>query len=138
MVSNEINSWEQYLTNEDYMYLVKYIENIKNNISNDKMIIFAGPSRCGKSTLKKNITSYLGDEMCGVYCMSGDIIYDETIKPLGFFNGIDEISKSKKNNQAIINFIKYKQSFIADTNNIERVNNKLLEYSKIITMTHIF
>ena len=32
MVSNEINSWEQYLTNEDYMYLVKYIENIKNNI----------------------------------------------------------------------------------------------------------
>jgi predicted AAA+ superfamily ATPase len=138
MVSNEINSWEQYLTNEDYMYLVKYIENIKNNISNDKMIIFAGPGRCGKSTLKKNIASYLGDEMCGVYCMSGDIIYDETIKPLGFFNGIDEISKSKKNNQAIINFIKYKQSFIADTNNIERVNNKLLEYSKIITMTHIF
>ena len=43
MVSNEINSWEQYLTNEDYMYLVKYIENIKNNISNDKMIIFLEP-----------------------------------------------------------------------------------------------
>ena len=70
--------------------------------------------------------------------MSGDIIYLETIKPLGFFNGIDEISKSKKNNQAIINFIKYKQSFIADTNNIEKVNNKLLEHSKIIMMTHIF
>jgi adenylylsulfate kinase-like enzyme len=138
MVSNEINSWEQYLTNEDYVYLVQYIENIKNGISNDKMIILAGPGRSGKSTLKKNITSYLGDEMCGVYCMSGDIIYDETIKPLGFFNGIDEISKSKKNNQAIINFIKYKQSFIADTNNIERVNNKLLEHSKIIMMTHIF
>uniref|UniRef100_A0A6C0KNT3 Uncharacterized protein n=1 Tax=viral metagenome TaxID=1070528 RepID=A0A6C0KNT3_9ZZZZ len=31
--------------------------------------------------------------------MSSDIIYDETIIPLGFFNGIDEISKSKKNNQ---------------------------------------
>jgi ABC-type phosphate/phosphonate transport system ATPase subunit len=138
MVSNEINSWEQYLTNEDYMYLVQYIENIKNNISNDKMIILAGPSRSGKSTLKKHITSFLSDELCGCYPMSGDLIYYETIKPLGFFNGIDEISTSKKNNQAIINFIKYKQSFIADTNNIERVNNKLLEHSKIIMMTHIF
>ena len=138
MESKEISSWEQYLTNEDYMYLFYYIENIKNNISNDKMIILAGPARSGKSTLKKNIISYLGEEMCGVYCMPGDIIYNKTIKPLGFFNGIDEISKSKKSNQAIINFIKYKQSFIADTNNIEGVNNKLLEHSKIIMMTHIF
>jgi len=138
MVSNEIKNWEQYLTYEDYVFLVQYIENIKNGISNDKIIILAGPGRSGKSTLKKNIISYLGDEMCGVYCMSGDLIYLETIKPLGFFCGIDEISTSKKNNRAIINFIKYKQSFIADTNNIERVNNKLLEHSKIIMMTHIF
>ena len=138
MVSNDITSWEQYLTNEDYVYLIKYIENIKNGISNDKMIILAGPDRSGKSTLKKHIISYLSDDLCQYYPMSGDLIYCETIKPLGFFNGIDEISKSKKNNQAIINFIKYKQSFIADTNNIERVNNKLLEHSKIITMTHIF
>jgi len=138
MVSNGINNWEQYLTNEDYVYLVQYIENIKNGISNDKMIILAGPGRSGKSTIKKNIASYLGNEMCGEYHMSGDIIYDETIKPLGFFNGIDAIFKSKKNNQAIINFIKYKQSFISDTTNIERVNNKLLEHSKIIMMTHIF
>ena len=138
MVANNIENWEQYLTNEDYVYLVQYIENIKNGISNDKMIILAGPGRSGKSTLKKDITSYLGQEMCGVYCMSGDIIYDEIIKPLGFFCGIDEISRSKKNNQAIINFIKYKQSFIADTNNLEKVNNKLLEHSKIIMMTHVF
>jgi ABC-type phosphate/phosphonate transport system ATPase subunit len=136
MVSNEINSWEQYLTNEDYLYLVQYIENIKNNIPNDKMIILAGPSRSGKSTLKKHISSFSSDELCGCYPMSCDFIYYETIKPLGFFSGIDEISK--KNTQAIINFIKYKQSFIADTNNIERVNNKLLEHSKIIMMTHIF
>jgi len=138
MVTNIIHNWEQYLTSEDYTYLIQYIENIKNGISNDKMIILSGPSSSGKSTLKKNITSYLSNEMCGEYIMSCDFIYNETIKPLGFFCGIDEISRSKKNNQAIINFIKYKQSFIADTNNIERVNIKLLEHSKIITMTHIF
>jgi ABC-type dipeptide/oligopeptide/nickel transport system ATPase component len=138
MATSNLDSWEQYLTPADYAYLIQYIENIKHGISNDKMIILAGPSRCGKSTLKKNIMSYLSDEMCGEYPMSCDFIYNETIKPLGFFCGIDEISRSRKNNQAIINFIKYKQSFIADTNNIEKVNNKLLEYSKIIMMTHIF
>ena len=133
-----MNNWEQYLTTEDYLYLIQYIENIKNGIQNDKMIILVGVDRTGKSTLKKNIISYLGDELCGNYPMSGEFIYDETIKPLGFFCGIDEISSSKKKNQAIINFIKYKQSFIADTNNIEKVNKKLIEHSKIIMMTHVF
>jgi ABC-type phosphate/phosphonate transport system ATPase subunit len=138
MVSTDITSWEQYLTNEDYVYLLQYIENVKNGISNDKMIILAGPSRSGKSTLTKHIISYLTDDLCGYYPISADFINCETIKPLIFFNGIDEISRSRKTNQAIINFIKYKQSFIADTNNIERVNNKLIEHSKIIMMTHIF
>jgi len=138
MVSNDIISWEQYLTNEDYAYLIQYIENIKNGILNDKMIILAGPDRTGKSTLIKHINSYLSDDLCGYYPMSCDFIYCETIKPLVFFNGIDEISRSKKNNQAIINFIKYKQSFIADTDDISRVNNKLLEHSRVIMMTHIF
>ena len=70
--------------------------------------------------------------------MSGEIIYNENIKKLGFFYGIDEISSSKKNNIAIINLIKYKQSFISDTNHIEKVNKNLLEFSKIIQMDHIF
>jgi|TARA_R110002073_G_scaffold106422_2_gene240160 hypothetical protein len=140
MVSDEINSWNKYLTNEDYVYLVQYIENIKNGVSNDKMIILVGPGRSGKTTLTKHISSYLGHDMCGVYCCMypGDIIYDENIKPLGFLSGINEIFKSKKDNQAIINLIKYKQSFIVGTPNIERVNKKLLEHSKIIMMTHIF
>jgi ABC-type phosphate/phosphonate transport system ATPase subunit len=133
-----ISSWQQYLTSEDYAYLIQFIENIKNDISNDRMIILAGPSGTGKSTIVEHISSYLGDELCGNCPMSGELIYDETIKKLGFFQGIDEISRSKKNNQAIINFIKYKQSFIAQTNHIERVNANLLQYSKVIMMTHVF
>ena len=70
--------------------------------------------------------------------MNCDFIYNETIKPLGFFCGIEQIYRTKKNNQAIINFIKYKQSFIVSTNYIKKVNNKLLEHSIIINMTHIF
>jgi len=138
MTLHYLNNWNQYLTNDDYNYLIQFVENIKNNIPNDKMIILYGPGRTGKTTLKNDIQQYLGDESCGPMMMSGEIIYNENIKKLGLFSGIDEIGSSKKTNRAIINLINYKQSFIAETNNIERVNNKLLEFSKIIKMEHVF
>jgi len=138
MVIHYLDNWKQYLTDNDYNYLIQYVENIKNNIPNEKMIILSGPGKTGKTTLKNDIQTYLGDELCAIYMMSGEMIYSENIKKLGFFCGIDEIHRSKKNNIAIINLIKYKQSFISETNNIERVNNKLLEFSKIIKMDHIF
>lgn len=140
MTLHHLNNWKQYLTNDDYNYLIQFVENIKNNIPNDKMIILYGPGRNGKTTLKNDIQEYLGDETCGpiMMMMPGEIIYNENIKKLGLFCGIDEIRRSKKNNIAIINLIKYKQSLLADTNNIERVNNKLLEFSKIIKMEHVF
>ena len=138
MTTHHLDNWKQYLTNDDYNYLIQFVENVKNKISNDKMIVLSGPGRTGKSTLAKDIITYLGIENCGDFCMNCDFIYNETIKPLIFFCGIDIISRSKKTNQAIINFIKYKQSFIASTNNLEKVNNKLIQHSKIIVMTHIF
>ena len=133
-----LHMWSQYLTQVDYAYLIQYVENVISNTSNDKMIILSGGQRTGKSTLKNDICNYLGYELCGEYPMSGEFIYDENIKKLGFFCGIDDISRSKKNNQAIINFIKYKQSFIADTIHIERVNDTLLEHCRVIKMEHVF
>jgi len=133
-----LDTWKQYLLEDDYFYLITYIENIKNNILNDKMILLSGQGGTGKSSLKKDIQNYLGDDICGNFPMSGEVIYNENIKKLGFFSGIDEISSSKKNNNAIINLIKYKQSLIADTNNIEKVNKTLLEHSRVIIMEHVF
>ena len=28
-----LNNWKQYLTDDDYNYLLQYVENIKNNLS---------------------------------------------------------------------------------------------------------
>ena len=143
MTSHYLSNWKQYLTTEDYEYLIQYVENIKygsvndNGGVNDKMIILSGPSRTGKSTLKKQIKTYLGYKLCGEYYYPKEIIYDKNIKKLGLFWGIDEIF-DKENIRAIINFIKYKQSFITDTSYIQNVNKELLEYSKIITMEHVF
>jgi hypothetical protein len=136
MALHYLDNWKQYLTNDDFNYLIQFVENVKNNIPNDKMIILYGPARTGKSTLKNDIQEYLGNEICGNMPMLGDIIYFEN--KLGFFCGIDGILSSKKTNNAIINLIKYKQSLLADTNNIEKVHNKLLEFSKIIKMEHVF
>ena len=139
MAQHPLYNWKQYLTDDDYNYLIQYVENVKNSIPNDKMLILSGPGRTGKSTLMDNISLYLGRDLCGWdYPTSGEFIYAETIKPLLFFEGIDDIFRSKKKNRAIINFIKYKQSFIVSTIRLERVNSKLLEYSKIIKMNHIF
>jgi hypothetical protein len=80
----------------------------------------------------------LGEELCGECPISGDLIYNENIKRLGFFCGIDEIDKAKKNVPAILNFIKYKQSFIADTLDIDRVDERFLDYSRVISMAHVF
>ena len=51
MTTQCLYNWNQYLSDEDYNYLIQYIENIKNNNQNNKMIILSGPSRTGKSTL---------------------------------------------------------------------------------------
>jgi adenylylsulfate kinase-like enzyme len=138
MTPHDLDNWKPFLEADDYNYLIQYVENIKNNIPNDKMILFSGPSRTGKSSLKNDIQTYLGNETCGEFMMSGEIIYNENIKKLGFFCGIDEIYNSKKNNIAIVNLIKYKQSLIASTNHIEKVSPTLLEFTKVIQMKHIF
>lgn len=40
MILHYLDNWIPYLTQEDYNYLVTFVENIKNGIPNDKMIIF--------------------------------------------------------------------------------------------------
>jgi DNA helicase TIP49 (TBP-interacting protein) len=134
-MSDFFDNWKQYLSIEDYNYLITFVENIKNGLPNEKMIILYGPGRTGKTTLKNNITSFLGNTLCGSYVMSGSIIYEENIKKLIV---LDELYSKSIHTQAIINLIKYKQSIISVINNIEKVNKKLLDYSYVIHMNHQF
>ena len=97
MTQHQLDNWKQYLSDDDYNYLIQYIENIKHNISNDKMIILYGPGGSGKTSLKIDIQKYLGHDACENYKMSGDIIYNENIKRLGFFCLNYEIKISKNN-----------------------------------------
>jgi hypothetical protein len=135
--------WKQYLRNEDYEYLIKYIENIKNNIPNNKMIILSGLSRTGKSTLKNDILTYLG-EICQNLPTEYEfnILNYEVIPKLGLYSGFDDLTNIRSDKifvNSVINLIKYKQqSLIADTMDYESLDNKLIQYSRIIKMEYIF
>ena len=146
MTNHSLHSWSQYLKQDDYDYLIQYIENVKNNIPNDKMIILSGKGGNGKTTLIEDIRKYLGEEFfksTNYESFVNDIIYCENIKQK-LVSLYDEISclteRSYRYNKvkAVINFIKYNQSMITMTNQIEKVNEKILEYSRVITMEHVF
>lgn len=124
--------WRDLLWPEDFDYLIRFIENVKHNKPNDKMIIISSSrDLVGKpGTLKSEIISYLGKELCGTYFMSGEIIYNENIKRLAFLSGLDEVPY--RANNAIINLIKYRQSFIAETDHVERIDQRLLQRSRVI------
>jgi hypothetical protein len=128
--------WKPYLSNEDISYLRTFVYNIKHNLPNDKMIILSGKNgRNGKTTIINEIIQYIGENNYHD-CAPDSNVFSLPIKPLVGFNGIE--SYHKKQVPLLINIIKYKQSIIADTNRIEKVNPILLEVSKVINMFHQF
>ena len=138
MTTHFLESWSQYLPAEDYKFLIQYVENVKNGIPNDVMIILYGDGRTGKSTLMRQIGEYLGNVLSGTMMTSGELIYSKYIPQLGFLNGLEGTSTSKKTSYAIANLIKYKQSFIAAVNNIGTIHPLLQMHSRVIYMTHVF
>lgn len=131
-----LNKWKNYLLESDYQYLVDYVEKIKRNERNDKMLMLCGDIRTGKTTLINDIFNYLGTELCGEYELSVKIMYGEIIKKLVYFSGVHDVGY--KSCKLLINLINYNQSIICDVVELHRVNDKLLEKSRVILMDHIF
>jgi tRNA uridine 5-carbamoylmethylation protein Kti12 len=142
--ANALEDWFQYLNQEDFEYLIQYIENIKNGIPNDKMIILFGYGCNGKSTLIDEINSHLGDELCGHEWDVSELICHENIKPLIFIHEglLDRTNHNYKRNlnlaHSLKHLIKLGISFIIAVNRLDLINTKILEHSRIIEMIHRF
>lgn len=126
--------YAQYLSEEDYGNLIQYIDNLKNNINNDKMLIVSGPPKTGKTSLINAIRCYLGQNQC--YDIIGCECINYPIRKVWFTTKVDEIKKEDM--QFFINMIHYKQSIISETNHIENVNKRLLKNSIVINMNNVF
>jgi SepF-like predicted cell division protein (DUF552 family) len=135
-MTHALDNWKPYLNEEDFEYLINYVENSKNNLPNNKFLILLGNGGAnGKSTLITEIENYLGNEnfrRCDTY---GSAFFEPIVKVI-HISAIDEYKK--KYIQQLKNVIQYGQSIIADTNNIEKINKNLLDCVRIIKMVHKF
>lgn len=133
--ANALQGWFQYLKQEDFEYLIQYIENIKTGVPNHEMIILIGPPCTGKTTLIEDIQTHLTPEICQWEDFR-ELIYEENIKP--FILLVSEYKCRKNTVNSIINFIRFGISFITAAYNFNTMNTKILEHSRIIEMTHRF
>lgn len=131
------DKWKPYLSGADVSYLITFVDNLKNNVPNDRMIILSGKNgRNGKTTLINEIIQYIGENNCHD-CAPDNNVFSLPIKQLVVITG--GIESYHKNQVPLLkNIIAYKQSIIADTNKIEKVNPSLFEVSKVINMFHQF
>lgn len=131
------DQWKPYLSEADVSYLITFVDNLKNNVPNDRMILLSGKNgRNGKTTLINEIIQYIGENNCHD-CAPDNNVFSLPIKQLVVISG--GIESYHKNQVPLLkNIIAYKQSIIADTNKIEKVNPSLFEVSKVINMFYEF
>ena len=140
MTNAPLGRWENYLTAEDYRYLMQFVQNVKLGFPNHKMLILYGTGRNGKTSLIKEICEYLGEEICGDFpeTFPENILGYENIPKLGIYQGLEEIAGNKRRIYVVVNLIKYKQSLVAETCHIGDVDRIILEHSRVIKMEHVF
>lgn len=135
-MTHALDNWKPYLNEDDFEYLINYVENSKNNLPNNKFLILLGNGGAnGKSTLITEIENYLGNENFRRCDTNGSAFFEPIVKVI-HISAIDEYKK--KYIQQLKNVIQYGQSIIADTNNIEKINKNLLDCVRIIKMEHKF
>ena len=131
-----LQSWQPYLSDDDFQYLITYVENIKQNLPNNKLLLLLGNRGAnGKSTLIREIVRYIGNEHFRLCDINGSA-FNQPIVKLIHIPSINEYRK--KYIQQLKNVIQYGQSIIAETNDIEKIPENLLDSIKIIKMSHIF
>lgn len=76
-MSHMLDYWMDYLSESDYKYLIEFVDNIKNDIPNNKMILLFGNENTGKTTLIRDIEHYLGNYMCSKIYTFWDTVYEK-------------------------------------------------------------
>jgi hypothetical protein len=126
------------MSDEDYIFLTKYVENAKNGFPNNKMLILYGnEERNYRSSLIEKIKKYIGETNYQYSDHLGSAFF-ESIRKLVIIStdSIDNYT-NRKLIQQLINVIQYNQSIIAITNNIENIDASILENSYSIPIFHI-
>ena len=132
-MENSIYTWKSYMSKEDYNYLYQFIDNIKKNILNDKMIILVGSERTGKTTLINDIKNIFGKDN---YYEDVEEISMEPRQIVLLDGNINYMTDDELQNLKQI--LECKESVIASTNNLNSVYSEITNDAKIIEMKYKF
>jgi len=131
-----LQHWRPFLTSqEDYDFLIGFVERAKHKQPNQEMLLLAGPGRTGKSTLIKEICEYIGSDHWAISDTYGSAFLQPIVSVIEI-PGIDDFQK--KHIQQLRNAIYFGQGVIAATNHPEKINKDLLKNTRIIKMEHVF
>ena len=122
--------WKKTMMKEDYVFFIKYIENAKHNLPNNKLLLFLGDENCTKRLID-DISNYLGDTNCTL-CDTYGCAFLKPIVKLVYIPGINDYQP--KFMQQLANIVQYGQSVIADTCHIDKINKLILDNSKSIKL----
>ena len=132
-----LETWKTYLNDTDYEFLLNFVNNMENNIPNDKILILDGKSGTGKTTIINEIKNKIGTRNFHENnFIEGEFFFKE--KKLGLhICGIHEYQNNKYL-EIIKNIFESNISIISDTNCSENIHPEILQNSYVITMQHCF
>lgn len=124
-MDNPIIKFKNYMQNDYYNYLYEYVENIKNNIINKKVIIIVGTGRSSIVSIINDIEKYIGKNYC-----SRNILGNNNDNKLLIL----DLEITNKNINILNDLINNNISIIGTSYNISEINESLNEISKIISI----
>ena len=125
-MDNPITKFKNYMQNDYYNYLYEYVENIKNNIKNEKIIIIVGTGRSSITTIINDIVKYIGEDYCSRNIFENSNNHNKLL--------ILDLEINNKNIITLKNLINNNISIIGTSYNITEINESLNEISKIISI----
>ena len=127
-MENPIYNWLHYLECDDYEYLYDFIDNAKNNITNEKMIIIVEKE---KTKIMSDFKEYFGkknyyEDVEELYIQARDIVLLD--------NNINYMTDTELEN--LTEILSCKESVIGTTNNLNSIHSVILNAAKIIHLTY--
>lgn len=132
-----LETWKNYLNENDYDFLINFIKNMENNIPNDKILILDGKPGTGKTTLINEIKNKIGTRNFHENSfIEGEFFFKQ--QKLGLhICGIHEY-QNKKYLEIIKNIFESNISIISDTNCSKNIHPEILNNAYVISMEYSF
>ena len=127
---------DYYLTEDQQDHILNFINNAKNGIKNDKMIILICSGKNGKTSLMNEIKREL-DSYCDNFTLR-NLINNPTRKMIILDN--DNLFRMRVSEQEILYYLicDRKENIIATTNSLKSIPDYILDHSLVIHMKHTF